>query len=89
VAADVARGGEDLRVGTGLQLGPTAGSAVRSGLVPGVFRRPGDLVQMRGWPAMDRLLTEGVTGRRRFLDRLVLGFDANHARVSTRYETAT
>src|SRR6185437_6400061 len=27
-------------------------------------------------------------GRRRFLDRLVLGFDAAHARAATRYETA-
>ena len=39
-------------------------------------------------PAMDRLFIEGASGRRKFLDRLVLGFDANHARTSTRYETA-
>jgi DNA replication and repair protein RecF len=37
---------------------------------------------------MDRLFIESTSGRRRFLDRLVLGFDAGHARTSTRYETA-
>jgi DNA replication and repair protein RecF len=49
----------------------------------------GDIVQMI-WltPAMDRLFIESAGGRRRFLDRLVLGFDAGHARASTRYETA-
>ena len=39
-------------------------------------------------PAMDRLFIESAGGRRRFLDRLVLGFDAGHARSATRYETA-
>lgn len=34
-------------------------------------------------PIMDRLFTDGASGRRRFLDRLVYGFDAAHAgRVS-------
>ena len=49
----------------------------------------GDIVQMI-WltPAMDRLFIESAGGRRRFLDRLVLGFDAGHARAATRYETA-
>ena len=39
-------------------------------------------------PAMDRLFIEGASGRRKFLDRLVLGFDAGHARRAARYETA-
>ena len=39
-------------------------------------------------PAMDRLFIEGASGRRRFLDRLVFGFDAGHARSATRYERA-
>ena len=49
----------------------------------------GDIVQLI-WltPAMDRLFIEAASGRRRFLDRLVLGFDASHARAATRYETA-
>jgi DNA replication and repair protein RecF len=39
-------------------------------------------------PAMERLFTEGASGRRRFLDRLVLGFDADHGRRAARYERA-
>jgi DNA replication and repair protein RecF len=39
-------------------------------------------------PAMDRLFTEGASGRRRFLDRLTVGFDPAHARAAARYETA-
>jgi DNA replication and repair protein RecF len=37
-------------------------------------------------PQMDRLFLEGSQGRRRFLDRLVYGFDAEHARRLNRYE---
>ena len=37
---------------------------------------------------MDRLFLEGASERRRFLDRLVYGFEAGHARRVTRYETA-
>jgi hypothetical protein len=32
-------------------------------------------------PAMDRLFIESASGRRRFLDRLVLGFEPGHARA--------
>ena len=39
-------------------------------------------------PQMDRLFTEGSAGRRRFLDRLVLGFDAAHATRLASYERA-
>jgi DNA replication and repair protein RecF len=37
-------------------------------------------------PQMDRLFTEGASSRRRFLDRLVLGFDAEHGRRVSKYE---
>jgi DNA replication and repair protein RecF len=37
-------------------------------------------------PAMDRLFLEGASERRRFLDRLVFGLDASHARHAARYE---
>jgi DNA replication and repair protein RecF len=40
-------------------------------------------------PAMDRLFLESAGGRRRFLDRLVLGREPGHAQHSTRYEAAT
>jgi DNA replication and repair protein RecF len=37
---------------------------------------------------MDRLWIEGAAERRRFLDRVTLGFDPDHAQVSTDYEKA-
>ena len=39
-------------------------------------------------PRMDRLFAEGAAGRRRFLDRLVYGLDAEHARRVSAYERA-
>jgi len=39
-------------------------------------------------PAMDRLFTEGASGRRRFLDRLTLALEPGHATHATRYEAA-
>src|SRR5260221_3926362 len=39
-------------------------------------------------PQMDRLFIEGPTGRRRLLDRLVLGLDPAHASRVARYEQA-
>ncbi|MGQ0590097.1 MAG: AAA family ATPase, partial [Sphingosinicella sp.] len=37
-------------------------------------------------PAMDRLLVESASGRRRFLDRIVLALNPGHAGHSSRYE---
>ncbi len=39
-------------------------------------------------PAMDRLFLEGASGRRRFLDRLVLALVPSHAMHAARYEAA-
>jgi len=39
-------------------------------------------------PAMDRIFADSPGERRRFLDRLVLARDSNHARHATRYEAA-
>jgi len=39
-------------------------------------------------PLMDRLFQEGASGRRRFLDRLVFGFDSAHAGRLTRHDKA-
>ena len=39
-------------------------------------------------PAMDRLFIDGVSERRRFLDRLIAGFDPAHARRWGAYEIA-
>ena len=99
VAATVRRGDADYEIGTGL----TEQSASRPGgggrqdkrvvRLNGVEAKGsaelGEIVQMV-WltPAMDRVFIESASGRRRFLDRLVLGFDPSHARAATRYETA-
>ncbi len=92
VAATVSRGGESYDIGTGLTLGPGGGErrAVRlNGVAAQSSADLGEIVRMT-WltPAMDRLFAEGASGRRRFLDRLVLGFDPTHARRAARYETA-
>ncbi|HUE63935.1 MAG TPA: DNA replication/repair protein RecF [Rhizomicrobium sp.] len=89
VAATVARGGTEYEIGTGLTQ-MSASRQVRLNGVPAASSAElGDIVQLI-WltPAMDRLFIEAASGRRRFLDRLVLGFDASHARAATRYETA-
>ncbi|MEQ1753977.1 MAG: DNA replication/repair protein RecF [Micropepsaceae bacterium] len=39
-------------------------------------------------PAMDRIFVEGVSERRRFLDRLIASFDPLHARRWSQFETA-
>ncbi|MEX0285006.1 MAG: DNA replication/repair protein RecF [Paracoccaceae bacterium] len=39
-------------------------------------------------PSMDRLWIEGADGRRRFLDRMALSFDAGHAEAALAYEKA-
>ncbi len=39
-------------------------------------------------PPMDRLFQEGASGRRRFLDRLVLALEPAHARVLAAHDTA-
>jgi DNA replication and repair protein RecF len=89
VAATVKRGETDYEIGTGLSE-QSPGRHVRlNGVEAKGSAELGEIVQMV-WltPAMDRLFIESASGRRRFLDRLVLGFDAAHARAATRYETA-
>lgn len=89
VAATVTRGGTEHEIGTGM-VGGSASRQVRlNGAAAQSSADLGDIVQLI-WltPAMDRLFIESAGGRRRFLDRLVLGFDASHARAATRYETA-
>ena len=89
VAATVARGETEHEIGTGLTLASASRQVRLNGAPAASSADLGEIVQLI-WltPAMDRLFTESAGGRRRFLDRLVLGFDAAHARAATRYETA-
>src|ERR1700753_815847 len=89
VAATVARGGTEHDIGTGLTSASASRQVRLNGAAASNSADLGEIVQLI-WltPAMDRLFIESAGGRRRFLDRLVLGFDAGHARAATRYETA-
>ena len=89
VAATVKRGETDYEIGTGLSEQSASRHVRLNGVEAKGSAELGEIVQMV-WltPAMDRLFIESASGRRRFLDRLVLGFDASHARAATRYETA-
>ena len=91
VSATVQRDGESYEIETGLSAG--ANGASRHVWLNGAPAQSsadlGELIQM-AWltPAMDRLFIESASGRRRFLDRLTLGFVPSHARTSLRYEQA-
>ena len=89
VAATVTRGETEYEIGTGLTQASASRQVRLNGAAAQSSADLGDIVQLI-WltPAMDRLFIESAGGRRRFLDRLVLGFDAGHARAATRYETA-
>ena len=89
VAATVSRGETEYEIGTGLTLASASRQVRLNGAPAQSSADLGDIVQLI-WltPAMDRLFIESAGGRRRFLDRLVLGFDSGHARAATRYETA-
>jgi DNA replication and repair protein RecF len=92
VAATLVRGGDSHELGTGLVLGPQGGERRRVHLNGAPLQNTNELAEIVQivWltPAMDRIFSESAGGRRKFLDRLALGFDAGHARRAARYETA-
>ncbi|MGE5516449.1 MAG: DNA replication/repair protein RecF [Bacteroidota bacterium] len=77
-----------VEIGTGRE----AGSERRTVRIDGQPAKAQDLATIASalWltPAMDRLFTEGASGRRRFLDRLVFGQDSGHAAQASAYEHA-
>lgn len=102
IARDVGAGGwavaatleaEDgaVRVGTGIEPGAET-SRSRQVRVDGEQAGPSALAELVSmvWltPAMDRLFVEGASERRRFLDRLVMGFDPAHGTRAGAYERA-
>jgi DNA replication and repair protein RecF len=91
VSATVQRGAEAYDIGTGLEAsGSGTARQVRLNGAPAQSSADlSELIQM-AWltPAMDRLFIESASGRRRFLDRLTLGFAPAHGRHSLRYEQA-
>ena len=90
IAAVVATQHGTLRVGTGRDSAANERRVVRIDGEP--TRSQAALGERLGvvWltPLMDRLFLEGPSGRRRFLDRLVFGFDPAHASRVNAYEQA-
>lgn len=86
IAALVATGGAEIEIETRLDPGET-GRSVTIDCKAATQIALGSHVRMV-WltPAMDRLWTEGASDRRRFLDRIVLGFDPAHAEAALGYE---
>ncbi len=89
VAAQVTRGPSIHDIGTGILQSGNSRQVRLNGAQAASSAELGDIVQLL-WltPAMDRLFIESASGRRRFLDRLVVNFQPGHARASTRYEAA-
>ena len=90
VAAVVATLRDTVRVGTGREAASGERRVIRIDGEP--VRSQATLGERLGvvWltPSMDRLFTEGPSGRRRFLDRLVLGVEPAHASHVAAYEQA-
>jgi DNA replication and repair protein RecF len=80
-----------IEIGTGLQREAGAPER-RQARIDGRTVQPAALAAIGpvSWltPAMDRLFVEAASGRRRFLDRLVLSDDTDHARRVASYEQA-
>jgi DNA replication and repair protein RecF len=92
VAARIERGGTEMDVGTGyLQNGAENERARRVIKLDGApAKNQAELGRQISaqWltPQMDRLFLEGPSARRRFIDRLILGFDPDHAGPLNAYE---
>ncbi len=81
-----------VRIGTGIEPGVEIGSRSRMVRIDGEQEGPSALAELVSmvWltPAMDRLFVEGASERRRFLDRLVMGFDPAHGTRAGAYDRA-
>ena len=79
----------DIDIGTGTTAGAPERRQVRINGAPASANSLSEWLSVL-WltPAMDRLFADPASGRRRFLDRLVLALRADHAMHSARYEAA-
>lgn len=87
--ADAAGGEPAIDVGTGTIAAAPDRRQVRINGAPAAANSLSEWLSVL-WltPAMDRLFVEGASGRRRFLDRLVLALRPDHAAHATRYDAA-
>ncbi len=92
VAARLATGDGAVQVGTGRDASSPSGERRIVRIDGAKAKTQAELARLVHlvWltPQMDRLFLEGSGGRRRFLDRLVLGFDSGHAARLATYEHA-
>lgn len=88
VAATVDSGGA-VEIGTGTSAAARERRQVRINGATAPVAALGEWLSVL-WltPAMDRLFSEGATGRRRFLDRLTLALHPGHAGQAARYDAA-
>ncbi len=90
VSARVGNRDGETAVGTGLT--GEAGAEKRTARLDGETVGPMKLgaIAPVSWltPQMDRLFLDGASVRRRFMDRLILGFDPEHGPRASRYERA-
>ncbi|MEP4377941.1 MAG: DNA replication/repair protein RecF [Alphaproteobacteria bacterium] len=94
VAARVEGADGTVVLGTGMEAGTGGGPARRAVRIDGepargqaAFAERISMIWLA--PDMDRLFMEGGSARRRFVDRMVYGFDPEHARRIAVYEQAT
>jgi DNA replication and repair protein RecF len=92
VAATVATPGRPVEIGTGQGPGEGPGGRrvvkIDGARVSGPSALAGVVHAVWLTPEMDRLFEDGAASRRRFLDRLVYGFDPGHAARVGSYERA-
>lgn len=87
--AVAARLGADVEIGTGTTASAPERRQVRiNGAAAAATALSEWLSILWLTPAMDRLFIEGASGRRRFLDRLVLALEPGHGHHAARYEAA-
>jgi len=87
--AVAARLGDEVEIGTGTTAAAPERRQVRiNGAAASATALSEWLSILWLTPAMDRLFTEGASGRRRFLDRLVLAIEPAHGHHAARYEAA-
>ncbi len=86
VSAELSCDGETVRVGTGRSEGDKRVVRIDGKPQRGQAELARRLSVVWLTPEMDRLFAEGAGARRRFLDRLVYGFDSEHAGQVAAYE---
>jgi len=89
VSAALTEAGEPVQLGTGVLAERPGRRVVQINGAEAPAVRLAEWLSI-GWltPAMDRLFSESASGRRRFLDRLVLALHPGHATQAARLESA-